>query len=224
MIYIVPSRGRPHVMSELIESWAVSRTTAKLHIAVDDSDPLRDAYRKVLYHAPEWVSWLLVASEGMVSALNYCAMRYVDTEDVIGFMGDDHRPRGHAWDARILQAMREQNSLIAYANDLLQGANLPTQVAIDTRVIKTLGFMAPPVLGHLYVDNYWKTLGERLQRLTYLPQVVIEHMHPVAGKAKWDEGHLRVNDGSVYERDRIAFDRYVSDGRMFDDVMKCGDI
>jgi hypothetical protein len=37
-------------------------------------------------------------------------------------------------------------------------------------------------------------------------------MHPVAGKAAWDEGHIRVNRKQQYIRDRLAFEAWVLDG------------
>jgi hypothetical protein len=62
---------------------------------------------------------------------------------------------------------------------------------------------------HLYLDNFWKALGEDLGNLAYLPQVIIEHLHPVAGKAEWDEGYRAVNAQEVYSFDRLMFDNYI---------------
>jgi hypothetical protein len=211
-------------MPELIESWERTRTFAELHIAVDDDDETRHEYRKILKDAPRWVHWTLVASTGMVNAMNYLAQ--IDARlphDIIGFMGDDHRPRSIAWDAQI-QVAWERGGRVIYANDLLQGKNLPTQVALDARIVQRLGYMAPAVLTHLYVDNYWKSLGESLGALQYLPHVIIEHMHPVAQKAEWDDGYRRVNDGSMYERDHKAFLKYVDDERLLRDIETIGDL
>jgi hypothetical protein len=93
-------------------------------------------------------------------------------------------------------------------------------VAIDSRAVRALGHMAPGELHHLYLDNYWKTLGERTGRMRYLNGVIIEHMHPVAGKAEWDEGYKRVNHGSMYEHDRLAFESYVNEEHMLRDIEK----
>jgi hypothetical protein len=68
--------------------------------------------------------------------------------------------------------------------------------------------MAPPNLTHLYVDNFWKDLGQLAGCIRYLPDVVVEHLHPVAGKAAWDEGYVRVNAQSMFSRDRSAYERY----------------
>ena len=62
---------------------------------------------------------------------------------------------------------------------------------------------------HLYLDNFWKKLGEDLGSLTYLEDVIIEHMHPVAGKAEWDEGYVAVNAQEVYSADALAYRNYI---------------
>jgi hypothetical protein len=60
----------------------------------------------------------------------------------------------------------------------------------------------------MYVDMFWRDLGQEAGCLRYLPRVVIEHMHPIAGKSPWTEGHLRVNAPDRLEADRIAYEEY----------------
>jgi hypothetical protein len=69
--------------------------------------------------------------------------------------------------------------------------------------------MVPPNMKHLYLDNFWKKLGEDLGALTYLEDVIVEHMHPVAGKAEWDEGYREVNAQEVYSADALAYKNYI---------------
>lgn len=224
MIYIVPSRGRPHKIVELIEAWETTRTEAKLLIIVDADDPTEPEYRKVACETPPWVNWLLggTGGVGMVPPLNFAANHFVSKHAIIGFMGDDHRPRTPSWD-RMIQGAFDDGALMAYGNDLLQGQVLPTAVAMDSRIIKRLGYMAPPTLHHLYVDNFWRTLGEKIGRLAYLPGCIIEHMHPVAGKAPWDAEYTRVNDGGLYQQDHNAYWHYIQ-AQLDADLEKLGDL
>jgi hypothetical protein len=69
--------------------------------------------------------------------------------------------------------------------------------------------MVPPNMKHLYLDNFWKKLGEDLGSLHYLEDVIVEHMHPVAGKAEWDEGYVAVNAQEVYSADALAYKNYI---------------
>jgi hypothetical protein len=54
------------------------------------------------------------------------------------------------------------------------------------------------------------TLGKDLNALRYIPEVVLEHLHPVAGKAKWDEGYREVNAEEIYSADKQALDDYLA--------------
>jgi hypothetical protein len=54
------------------------------------------------------------------------------------------------------------------------------------------------------------TLGKDLNALRYIPEVVLEHLHPIAGKAEWDEGYKDVNAQEIYSADKKAFDDYLA--------------
>lgn len=225
MIYLVPTRGRPRNAEALIKAWhtqSMSRNTS-LHFLVDQDDTELPNYRRLLYdasHEYAWLSWCVHPGSGMVNALNYGAnLPPVFGNSVIGFMGDDHRPVTQGWDSMIADALKERPGIV-YGNDLIQGPRLPTQVAMSLKIVHALGFMAPPGLKHLYVDNYWLALGQGIERLTYLPDCIIEHQHPIAGKAKWDDVYRATNDGAVYAHDGEYFQRYVAEGRMDADVAK----
>jgi hypothetical protein len=63
---------------------------------------------------------------------------------------------------------------------------------------------------HLYLDNFWMRLGNDLNALRYMPEIIIEHLHPIAGKAEWDQGYKDVNAEEVYSADKKAFDDYLA--------------
>jgi hypothetical protein len=68
--------------------------------------------------------------------------------------------------------------------------------------------MALPGLVHLYVDNAWLELGRAAGVLGYLPDIVIEHMHPGAGKADWDAGYAEANAPELDAADKAVFERW----------------
>jgi hypothetical protein len=127
--------------------------------------------------------------------------------DIVGQIGDDHHPRTTGWDAAITDAMKPMG--VVYGNDLHQGDRLPTAAFVDAEIVRRLGYMVPSTIQHLYMDNWFKLLGERLGTLSYLPDVVIEHMHPHAGKAEMDDGYRQVNSPDAYRAGKRAFQAYV---------------
>jgi hypothetical protein len=139
--------------------------------------------------------------------------------DYFVFMGDDHFPRTQGWDKAFIQALNG-NAGIAYSNDLLQGENLPTVYATTREVVNELRGMTFPGCIHLYFDNFVKQLGIDLNALKYLPDVIIEHLHPVAGKAVMDEGYARVNQPKLYEQDLLTLQKYIRSQEYADLVNK----
>jgi hypothetical protein len=221
LVVICPSRRRPAAAAELALACQKTRTAdTVLLVVVDVDDPTLNEYAapagtSVFFtHAP--------ADSGHVGAINWGAARALAdfAPFAVAKLDDDHRPRTQGWDTLLLAALRDLGTGIVYGNDLLQGANLPTALAVTADIPAALGHLAPPVLRHLYCDNYWKDLGEAAGCLRYLPDVVLEHMHPVAGKADWDEGYRRVNDPGRYEADGAAYRRYHADGSFAADVAR----
>jgi hypothetical protein len=222
LIVIVPSRGRPGKIAELVEAFKQTETEALLWVALDDDDPTLSDYERVLSRRPNVTLHLTEPSNGMVKALNEVAVALAKSNDppfALGFMGDDHRPRTLNWDQAYVQALRQMGTGLVYGDDLLQGKNLPTQVAMTTDIVQILGYMAPPSLRHLYVDNFWRQLGRELGRLKYLPDVVVEHVHPGAKKTEWDDGYTRVNAPEMWDADKKASRKYMA-ARFQTDIAK----
>ena len=247
---LVPSRGRPHTLPEMVEAFRATCTertttaiTTQITFVVDEDDPTLEEYSQALYAMEsypadfDWMRWgnhngptVPVSPQMMVNttaigsmnaALNVAAMNITDPTGgdgqrpfAVGFMGDDHRPRTEGWDSRYMETLHELGTGIVYGDDRLQGAALPTQVAMTSDIIRALGHMAPPDQKHLYLDNYWLTLGQAANCIRYLPEVIVEHMHYSVGKSPADEHYHRVNSGEMYSHDEAAWRTYVADGRL----------
>lgn len=209
MLVIVPSRGRPDNITELIDSWESTRTYAELLVAVDSDDEMLERYEMVLENAPSWATIHVAPRKRMVPTLNDRAMESVERYDILGFMGDDHRPRTHGWDRRFAGAIAQTGGVgVAYGNDLIQGPNLPTAVWMSSCIVETLGYMVPPGLIHLFADDSWKAWGNGIKRLTYVSDVIVEHLHPVAQKSEWDDTYKECNSGAVWGADEATYQEY----------------
>lgn len=208
---IVPTRNRPHAVVPLAEAFRSTCTADTLLLyVIDETEPQRAAYFDALTRTAAVADLVVTPASNMAGALNNAATTL--TGFAVGFLGDDHMPRTVGWDAAYLDALREMGTGVVYGNDLLQGERLPTQVAMTTNIVQSLGWMTPPGLAHLFLDNWWLDLGRAAGCIRYLPDVIVEHRHPVAGKAAWDDGYARVNDGSMYQRDGQAYADFVSSG------------
>lgn len=204
LLMIVPSRGRPHNITELHDAWSATTTgAAGFLVAADDDDPTLPEYREVC--AERSINLTVGPRLRMVPTLNLVAVEHAPHHFAVGFLGDDHRPRTSGWDAAYLDALRDLGTGYVYGNDLLAGERLPTQWAQTSDIVQALGAMVPAPVQHLWADNQICDLGHAIDRIRYLPDVIVEHAHPLAGKAAEDDGYREVNAPALYEADRRIY-------------------
>lgn len=215
---IVPTRSRPHAVEPLLRAFADTTRADTMVIFAVDGDPQADRYRAELARLvgvyPQ--VWHLVGPRRkMVGTLNYAVGQVIDTfaPDAVAYLGDDHRPESVGWDVEFLAALARLGTGLVYGDDGHQGQNLPTAVAMTADIPAALGYLAPPVLAHMYCDNFWKDLGEGAEAITYLPEVRIIHQHPAVHPAgAWDLSYRQSNAPDAYAVDYAAYQGY-RDGR-----------
>lgn len=210
---ICPSRGRPDAAAEVMKTFQATCVDldTRLWFIVDPDDPQAHEYPQSV-DEPSVMTLVLAeraTPPGMLAPLNKAITfpSVVKDSSVIGFIGDDHRFRTEGWDAAIEDWLTEHPG-IAYADDLLQRDALPTQWFVSRAIVDEFG-MGLPTLRHLYIDNYWKAFGSAAGCLYYLPDIVIEHMHPTAGKGQWDDSYRANNSGATYQADSEAYGLWV---------------
>jgi hypothetical protein len=213
---ITPTRGRPARFWELVD--AVVRTAGldvQVWAGLDDDD--ESDYFTPFKDAPQS---LILAHRGVRRSLSAwtndlakMALQAPDPPRYLASLGDDHRPRTPGWDRRLVEAIETAGgSGFAYGNDLLQGANMPTAWVVSADVVAELGWMMLPGCAHMYVDNAVLELGRAAGAITYRPDVIVEHLHPLAGKAGWDASYRESNAQDRYAVDRAAFEAWKATG------------
>ena len=224
LVTIVPTRSRPEAVERVVEAWQATGAFddgAELLFVVDRDDPRCDDYRAALITCRPGVSAAYAdVWRPLVPKLNRIAVALAVGRSAmhIGFAGDDHLPRTKGWAGRYLATLYSQITGIVYCDDGYQGQNIPTQWAMSADIVRALGRMVPAPVDHLYCDNAVRDLGLGAGCLTYLDDVLIEHMHPVAGKAPDDPQYQRVNSREQYRSDRPAYRGWARGGGLADDV------
>lgn len=219
LLVIVPTRGRPQSVAPVIEAWTATGgfDEADLEFVVDADDPVARDYEEArrrcgfsarMIQAEKW--------EPLVPKLDAAALAFAGGYFALGFMGDDHLPRTHGWAKTMVAALREMGTGVVYGDDLLQGERLCTSWAMTSDIVHALGRMVPAPVEHMYCDNSVMDVARLAGCLRYLPDVVIEHMHPVADKATWDAGYERVNRPEQYRADELKYSRWLRQGRAAD--------
>lgn len=208
---LVPTRGRPANLARL---WQGFRDTCeyetRLVALVDSDDPELSGYQAIYRQLKDEPMFRMGIGPRLRlgPTLNVAAPKWAARSDAVGFMGDDHLPRTVGWDGRYLTTLKNLGTGLVYGNDLIQGQALPTQVAMTSDIILATGHMVPVGLVHLYADNAWLALGQALNSIVYLPEVTVEHLHPIAGRAQWDAGYAEANTDARSDADRAVFERW----------------
>lgn len=224
MLVIIPTRGRPHTIPEIMRAWDDTEATAHVLFCVDTDDPQLAAYKEhvAALKGDGRVKFRYGKRRRLCGTLNQHAVREAKNYPILAFMGDDHRPRTQGWDARFVECLSGGTAGpgLVYGNDLLQSEKMPTAVAMTSDIVKTLGYMAPPALVHLCLDITWLDWGKAINRITYLPDLVIEHMHPANGKAEMDDGYTEANSQETVTADSAAYYDYRDNGGLQADLDK----
>lgn len=214
---LVPSRGRPHNMQRLIRAMQdTCHADTQLVVGVDADDPCLPIYFDVFDETEVHIQ----PPMRLVPWLNYLSASRVDEYRAIGHIGDDNVPRTHGWDVRIMESLDTHN--MCFGDDLDPGrvpGSLTIHAFMRSEMIRTLGYMGPPALRHMYVDPVWFAWGTATS-IEFLPDVVLEHMHySIGGKAPRDESY-EASTGLIPE-DCVAYNAYCADG-LNADIVKLG--
>jgi len=203
MLTIIPTRGRNEGAKEFARIFFENSTISDLAFGLDEDDA--HSYERL-----DNVIYDVNPRKRVNGTLNALAKKYCDEYEYLAFMGDDQRVRTPGWDEIFYDNIKSIPLALAYGDDLIQGQRLPTSVVMDARIIRILGYMAPPCLVHMYIDNFWLDVGLALKTLCYFPKVIIEHMHFSKGKSTYDKTYAESNNASQYHTDAQAYRHYLT--------------
>ena len=198
LIVLCPTLGRPAAAQETWNSFVdTAEGDTRLLFVINDYER-RDIYQGLPTLVVSGKKWM---NEVLEEAVTRVLEDYAP--DQIGFIGDDNRFRTRSWDVRIMQILTTLPGF-AYCQDRTTNT-LPTHVFASSKIIRALGYFGLPGLHHLYIDNVWRDLGEGAGCLYYVPEIVIDHLHPIYGRGEWDDSYLLTNSQQTYSHDWTVY-------------------
>jgi CBS domain-containing protein len=146
----------------------------------------------------------------------------------LGLIGDDCVPETPGWDKRLVDQLDGSNFVAC--ND---GWQAPQRVGncwvISGPLVRAVGYIFPPGLHHLYVDDVWETIGREAGCWTTDMDIMVRHLHVLKGDAPADETHDKVYgvnyaalpvNGSTHAGVYRAGGLWASDGATFKDWLE----
>lgn len=214
VIVICCSRGRPKMLEMMMQSFSKTSKISSLWVLLDGDDPyLEENIQRI-----RWADGQLNYSYGSPNTttelinneLNF--KKWQKKHKFYCVTNDDFIYHTDGWDVILTDEIKSKGKVgIAYGNDMLQGKNMPTTSVISREIVEALGWLQLPTLKHLYGDNVWKTIGTGANCLYYRPDVIIEHKHYFAKKVAQDETFLKTNSKEMYQRDQLAFVKWMTE-------------
>jgi len=198
-----PTRGRPDNVLRFVMSAidnADQPNSVECIFYVDEDDPTLDNPLSFFYN---WSNLrggslkryanktlLHIGDRILLSeCTNVCSK--LATGEILGYMGDDIIFRTKGWDTLVKTAFDSYHDKIAlvYGRDGYQDEKLATHGFISRKAYEILGYLVPPHFVSDYSDTWLFEIYQSLGRLHYISELYTEHMHPIAGKADWDQTH-----------------------------------
>jgi hypothetical protein len=202
---LIPTRSRPQSIDAILNDAHRAGAFVDFIIGVDDDDDNLSEYTEVcrnrakLYIGPR---------KRLGPTLNDMAVKYSNEYFALGFIGDDMRPRNDLWGDIVLKELLSLKTGFMHGDDGAWGEQLATQIFLTSDIVKTLGYMVPPGMIHMYLDNFWSDFARAINRFTYRKDLYIEHLHPAWGKAEKDALYEETNNSEQMNADRVKYEQY----------------
>ena len=137
----------------------------------------------------------------------------------ISGIDDDCFVTTDGWDLLLSLPLKAKGYGVSWGNDTIQNGRVPTKWTMTANIIKALGFISPPGLIHLFVDDFLARLGKELESWHYAPNVMMEHHHWLNQKAEMDETYRETSARETWEHDERVYNEYIT-GQFHEDLIR----
>jgi hypothetical protein len=110
--------------------------------------------------------------------------------EILMYSADDIIFRTQDWDQIVRKTFEKITDGIGliYGDDLGQDSmKIATHGFVSRTWVNELGYLLPGYFESEFCDTWITNLARKTDRLIFLPNLIIEHMHPAWGKAELDE-------------------------------------
>lgn len=171
-------------------------------VYVAASDPYIKEYRKTLRH----VEHVVGKYRTMPEVLNWFSTVVYPDVPYYHEVNDDHICRTKGWDEAFIQTLEDKGNGwgIICGKDGVDGETEddwrrwehPSAVMISGNIIRALGYYLYPEFKNICCDDFTRDLGKSINRLFYLHNVFIEHVHctPGEGVKSSDDNYKTIYD------------------------------
>ena len=182
MGWVMPTYRRPEQCKKVIDCLTYTGCSTPGIVVVNGLDDV-EAYQSIKLPSG-WQMAFMPVNIGVCNAMNW-AFKNHPNEPFYGLICDDEYVYTNGWDKKLIEAAG--NKGIAHGNDKWQSPRrMHLYVTWGGDLLREIGWWSLPGLWHWYHDNVFEQLMAGLPAVKYCENVVGEHKHYLANKAKKD--------------------------------------
>ena len=189
---LLPTRNRPKNVKKLLEN--IINTVDKINnieicFYIDNDD---NSNFQVLSEMSSKLNIQAFQGERIKGSQSYNELYKNSSGDIIMFCADDVAFRTNKWDKLVEYTFQEypDKIMFVYGQDGIQNEKIGTHGFIHKNWVETVGYVLPPYLASAYTDSWITDLSEMVKRRKYLPELIIEHLHPMVNKSPNDNTYI----------------------------------
>ena len=205
ILAICPTRERVDKCRRMLYSFDfASREGADIIFCLDYDDPQLGKYIE-LFEAEKRRYYIYFEKQTITQMFNDVALNHGRSYDIYHTSNDDFVYDTVDFDRLVIESVEANGSGIYYGNDKHWGADMAVAPFITADLVRAVGYLQMPRLIHLCNDTVWTEIGRTLGRLFYIPEIVIDHIHPETKGIERDVISQRVNSPEAYQQDYINY-------------------
>lgn len=182
-MWLIPSKGRPELLKRCLNACVETGMTTPGQVLLHYKEPLMAEYLKI--ELPKDWTWFILEHdpEDPVESLGR-ALRvwyknhkdFISTCEWVGWLNDDHIPKTHNWDKLMISQLKKF-SIISPNDNWQAPKRMCGPTLYSGELIRTVGYIYPPKLNHMYIDDLWEQIGSALGIWVTVMDVIVEHDH-----------------------------------------------
>lgn len=189
---LCPTRGRPDFMENLVQSAIDTSEWNNFEVVfyIDEDDQASiDKIDKLKFICN--ITTVIGPRINLSQAWNKAFEKA--SGDIFFHAGDDLIFRTKYWDEMVTFQYRYHKDKILFVGGQ-DGLHPPhkkflTHGFLHRKWVETVGYFVPPYFSSDYNDTWLNEVADMIGRKIYMDDLLIEHMHPIAGKHFWDRTH-----------------------------------
>lgn len=209
---LLPTLNRVELLKRFLQSYRDTKATVEVAILVDSKDREKN---KAAYDSLDLPANCAIVETGHFVSMGDKVRSVWDSlesmnYDWIGILNDDHVCLTEEWDKRTDELIDGTNMVSTNDGSWNFGFNVVGLTAWSTPLLRAAGFpIFPNGIDHWFIDNVWKSIGEKTGCWHETIKINIEHRHVFCGKMEADDTYKVSQNQAKAQMAAEAFDRFL---------------